>query len=335
MPTLSVASVAIFGVVVVSFLWLDLHAHRRDPAVSPKSALGWSLLWMSLAALFAAYLGQGFGADKAWLFLAGYVLEQSLSVDNLFVFMAIFGSFALRDAYQHRVLYYGILGAVILRFLFIGAGISLVFAGRMSETLHATVFALFGAVVLWSGYQMYRALGGEGREREDYTDHWSVRFTRRFFPIHPRLEGHDFFVRRDNRWKATPLLLCLVTVEASDVAFAFDSVPAVIAVTREPFLVYTSNIFAILGLRSLYFLLSAARAYLCHLEKAVIAILGFIGGKLLLEAFHRPIATALGRPIEISAGASLLVVLVTLALGVLASLVFPVRAAARDHAEPE
>jgi tellurite resistance protein TerC len=325
MPTLSLGSAALFGAIVVSFLWLDLHSHRDNPTVTAGNALRWSLLWVSLSLLFAGYLGFRYGSDKAWLFLTGYVLEQSLSVDNLFVFIAIFGSFALRGAHQHRVLYYGILGAIVLRFLFIGAGISLVFAGQMSEALHMAVFAGFGLVVLWSGYQMYRALGSHEQEREDYTDHWSVRMTRRIFPVHPRLEGRAFFVHESGRWRATPLFLCLVTVEASDLAFAFDSVPAVIAVTREPFLVYSSNIFAILGLRSLYFLLAAARNYLCHLEKAVIAILAFIGCKLLLEAFEGPIAGLLGRPVDISAGASLMVVLIALACGVAASFLWPAR----------
>jgi tellurite resistance protein TerC len=257
--------------------------------------------------------------------LAGYVLEQSLSVDNLFVFIAIFASFALRDAYQHRILYYGILGAIVLRFAFIGLGTSLLFAGELSEAMHMTVYGTFGAVVLWSGYQMYRALDDADGEREDYTDHWSVRLTRRFLPVHPLLDGQRFFTRNDGKWKVTPLFLCLVTVEASDLAFAFDSVPAVIAVTREPFLIYTSNVFAILGLRSLYFLLSAARRYLCHLEKAVIGILAFIGGKLIAEAFRSPLEHLLGVPVEISAGASLVVVVGLLALGVVGSFIFPRR----------
>ncbi len=334
MPVLSLSSVLIFGAVVVFFLWLDLRTHRRDPAVRTGSALRWSLLWMALALAFAGYLGWRHGSKQAWLFLTGYVLEQSLSVDNLFVFIAIFTSFALRDAIQHRVLHYGVLGAVVLRFAFIGLGTSLLLAGRMSEGLQTAVFAGFGAVVLWSAYQMYRSFGSGGAEREDYTDHWSVRLTRRLFPIHPQLEGHSFFVRREGRWYATPLFLCLVTVEASDLAFAFDSVPAVIAVTRDPFLVYTSNVFAILGLRSLYFLLAAARGYLCHLEKAVVAILAFIGCKLMIEAFHAQIGHVFGRPLQISAGASLLVVLGALALGVIGSLLFPERRA-DDEASQE
>jgi tellurite resistance protein TerC len=264
------------------------------------------------------------------LFLSGYLLEQSLSVDNLFVFIAIFTSFAVRDSTQHRILYSGIIGAVVLRFVFIGLGTTLLIAGQLHPLMHSAVYALFGVLVLFSAYQMTRALRADDGEIEDYTNHWSVRWTRKLLPVHPRLDGARFFTHQDGRWKATPLFLCLVTVEASDLAFAFDSVPAVIAVTREPFLVYTSNIFAILGLRSLYFVLNAARRYLCHLEKAVVAILVFIGVKLLIDAFHAQISALIGRPVEISPGHSLVIVLVMLAAGVLASLLFPTRTGAGD-----
>jgi tellurite resistance protein TerC len=323
MPTLSLSSAALFGAIVALFLWLDLYLNRGDKPVPVVKALGWSALWASLALAFAAYVGVRFGSDKAWLFLTGYLLEQSLSVDNLFVFIAIFTSFAIRDGHQHRILYYGIVGAVLLRMLFIGFGTSLLLAGHLHESLHAAIYALFGLVVLLSAYQMFRALGRGEDEIEDYTDHWSVRVARRFVRVSPQLDGQRFFTRRDGAWYATPLFLCLVTVEASDLAFAFDSVPAVIAVTREPFLVYTSNIFAILGLRSMYFVLNAARRYLCHLEKAVVAILIFVGLKLLVDAFRTPLSALLQRPVEISAGQSLVFVVVMLAAGMLASLVFP------------
>jgi tellurite resistance protein TerC len=323
--TPALTTLLLFGVTVVFFLWLDLYRHRADAPMRLGSALAWSLAWLGLALGFSGYIGLQFGRDKAWLFLAGYLLEQSLSVDNLFVFMAIFASFGVRDAYQHRILYYGILGAIVLRLAFILLGTGMLVAGETNHVLHAVVFSLFGIAVLWSAYIMYRALGGEGAEIEDFTHHWSVRWTRRLVRVSPHLEGNRFFVRRDRRWSVTPLFLCLVAVEASDVVFAVDSVPAVIAVTREPFLIYTSNIFAILGLRSMYFLLSAARKYLCHLEKAIIGILVFIGTKLLIEAFHEPLAALVGHSVELSAGASLIVVLATLAAGVLASFVFPER----------
>jgi tellurite resistance protein TerC len=325
MPTLNATSILMFGLPVIFFLWLDLHLHRTDKPMSFGNAAGWSAAWVALAFMFAGYIGHRYGKENAWLFITGYLLEQSLSIDNLFVFMAIFASFAIPDVFQHRVLYYGIVGAVVLRLVFIVLGTSLLVAGDMSPTLHTTIFALFGFVVLWSGFQMYRALQRGGSEVADYSDHWSVRWTRRVMPVHPHLSGHDFFVRRDGRWHATPLFLCLIAVDVVDVAFAFDSVPAVIAVTREPFLIITSNIFAILGLRSMYFLLTAARRYLCHLDKAVVAILFFIGAKLLLEAFHAPLQSMLGHSLEISAAVSLIVVVGTLAIGVIGSLVFPDR----------
>jgi tellurite resistance protein TerC len=330
MPTLNATSILLFGLPVIFVLWLDLHLHRSDKPMSFANAAGWSAAWVALALLFAGYIGQRFGTENAWLFMTGYLLEQSLSVDNLFVFMAIFASFAIPDVFQHRVLYYGIVGAVVLRLVFIFLGTSLLVAGDMNATLHMVVFALFGLIVLWSAIQMYRALQRGGSDVEDYSDHWSVRWTRRLMPVHPHLDGHNFFVHSDGRWRATPLFLCLIAVDVVDVAFAFDSVPAVIAVTREPFLIVTSNIFAILGLRSMYFLLSAARRYLCHLDKAGVAILAFIGIKLLIEAFHHTIETVLGHPLEISAAVSLIVVVGALAVGVIASLVFPDRAAHND-----
>jgi tellurite resistance protein TerC len=320
MPTLSAVTILLFGVPVLFFLWLDLHLHRTDKPMSFANAAAWSAGWVALSFAFAGYIGYRYGAENAWLFITGYLLEQSLSVDNLFVFMAVFASFSIRDMYQHRVLYYGIVGAVVLRLLFILAGTSLLLAGELNQTLHTVVFALFGVLVLWSGYQMYVTLQRGDHDVEDYSNHWSVRWTRRLMPVHPQLDGHDFFVKRDGRWLATPLFLCLVAVDVVDVAFAFDSVPAVIAVTREPFLIVTSNIFAILGLRSMYFLLTAARRYLRHLEKAVVAILMFIGIKLLLEAFHVQLADLVGRSIEISPAASLTVVVSLLLAGVLASL---------------
>ncbi|MDR2727080.1 MAG: TerC/Alx family metal homeostasis membrane protein, partial [Deltaproteobacteria bacterium] len=216
--------------------------------------------------------------------------------------------------YQHRVLYYGILGALVLRLVFVSVGTSVL------ALFGAYALAGFGLFVLWSAWKMWQQMGEDTEEIEDYTNHWAVSLTRRFLPVHNRLEGHDFFTRVQEGGKsvqkATPLLLCLVVVEFSDVMFAFDSVPAVIAITRDPFLVYTSNIFAILGLRSLYFLLAAAKRYLRHLEKAVIAILVYIGLKMLLDV---------AGVIHLSPMLSLCVVLGFLAAGVAASLLLPGR----------
>ncbi|MDR1685267.1 MAG: TerC/Alx family metal homeostasis membrane protein [Desulfovibrio sp.] len=276
------AHLLLFLVGVVVCLIVDLRAHGKDEAVSAASALRWSLFWIGLAMLFAVYIFATNGTDDAALFLAGYGLEKSLSVDNLFVIMAIVSSFAVKEEYLHRVLYYGIIGALVLRLVFVAAGTSL-FA-----VLGPYAMTVFGIFVLWSAWKMWQESKKEHVEIEDYSNHWSVAWTRRFFPVHNKMSGHDFFVRvregtREVR-KATPLFLCLVVVEISDIMFAFDSVPAVIAITHDPFLVYTSNVFAILGLRSLYFLLEAAKGKLSRLNQAVIIILVYVGLKMLLDA---------------------------------------------------
>lgn len=267
-----------FAVIVFVALIVDLHAHKADKPISMRDAALWSVFWILLSLGFAFYVGETHGKDQGALFLAGYLLEKSLSVDNLFVFMAIFASFSIRDELQHRVLYYGIIGALILRIVFVAIGTSLLAFGKWA-------LVGFGVFVLWSAWKMWTQSRQDHEEIVDYSQHWSVRLATKFFPVYPKVDNHNFFTRQDGILCCTPLFLCLVVIEIADVMFAFDSVPAVIAVTREPFLVYTSNIFAILGLRSLYFLLAAAKRFLVHLEKAVIAILAFIGIKMLLDAF--------------------------------------------------
>lgn len=291
----SLLEIIAFFIFIAFFLWCDLHAHKEDKPVSVRSAALWSALWVSLAMLFMGYIWYAFGPQQAQLFLAGYLLEESLSVDNLFVIMAIFASFGIREEMQHRVLYYGILGALVMRFVFVAAGTSLVAA------FGPYALAGFGLFVLWTAWKMWQAMHKEKTHIEDYSQHWSVRWTQRFIPVHHQLHGHDFFIKVQSGgkyvWKATPLFLCLVVVELSDVMFAFDSVPAIIAITQDPFLVYTSNIFAILGLRSMYFLLVAAKRYLRHLEKSVVAILAYIGVKMLLDVagiIHMPPMVSLG-----------------------------------------
>ena len=293
-------------------LFIDLRAHGDDKPVSTKSAIRWCLFWEALAWAFAGYIFFTHGGTDASLFMTGYWLEKSLSIDNLFVIMAIFSSFTIKDEFQHRVLFYGILGALVLRMVFVAAGTTLI------EVFGTYALAGFGVFVLWSAWKMWQSMTSHTEEIEDYSNHWSVTYTRRFFPIHNRLDGHNFFIKVEESgkfiWKATPLFLCLVVVELSDVMFAFDSVPAIIAITRDPFLVYTSNIFAILGMRSMFFLLAAAKRYLCHLEKSVIIILVYIGIKMLLDVVDI---------IHISPFLSLAVVLALLVGGIVASLVWP------------
>ncbi len=308
----------LFALLVVAALLLDLFAHKQDKPVSMRDAALWSVFWILLSLAFAGYIGMEHGKDQGMLFLTGYFLEKSLSVDNLFVFIAIFSSFSVRPEYQHRVLYYGIIGAVVMRMLFVGLGASAIaLFGKWALTI-------FGLFVLWTAWKMWEESRKDCEALEDYSNHWSVRLTRRFFPVYPQLDGHNFFTRQGGILCATPLLLCLVTVEIADVMFAFDSVPAIFSifaglqkpldVPTQTFLVYTSNIFAILGLRSLYFLLSAANRFLSRLGDAVIAILVFIGLKMLsgvVGLFHIP------------AEWNLVIVLGLLAAGIIGSYVFP------------
>lgn len=266
----------------------------------------------------------------ASLYFAGYALEKSLSVDNLFVMMAIFSWFSVPEIYRHRVLYFGIIGAVIFRLIFVAIGTTLFAISPWMEMV-------FAAMVAYSAVMMMRKNDDE-EVIEDYSNHMAYKAVYHFFPVLPRLLGHSFFVKcseiseqissseRANldtqisklkaTWIATPLFLCLCVIELSDVMFAFDSVPAVIAVSKDPIIVYSAMIFAILGLRTLYFVLEALKSFLVHLETAVIVLLFFIAAKLTLNAsahiFHHGF--------EISAQTSLFVILGILGTGIIASL---------------
>ncbi len=326
-----IETVTVFVVIAVTALFIDLFAHRSDKPIGLKSASLWTLFWVFTALAFAAFLYFHHGAEVASLFLTGYVLEEVLSVDNLFVMMAIFAWFKVPDGYRHRVLYWGIIGAIIFRGIFVAIGTGLLALGPWVEV----VFAL---IVAWTAVMMLRA-NNDSEEIDDYTNHPANRLVRRFFPVYPKLIGHHFLVNsaeveadlarpenKDFKFNvkagmryATPLLLCVAVVELSDVMFAFDSVPAVIAVSREPLIVYSAMMFAILGLRTMYFVLEALRKYLVHLEKSVIVLLFFIAFKLGLSASDH----FLHHGYEIDAMTSLYVVLIVLAVGVVASFLFP------------
>lgn len=321
-----------FEVLVVFFcailfsIYIDLVSHRHSKEITVKNAALWSIFWISLALSFYFYLYFRFEPEWADLYLAGYVLEKSLSIDNLMVFVAIFTSFGIKDHLQHRILYWGILGALIFRAIFVVIGTGLFAASPW-------IGFIFAAFVLWSGWKMLRGGDDNEEEIEDYTHHWSVRLVGKMMPVFPKLLQEKVFVKhnelnadqivsvtRQGFRYATPAFLCLMAIETSDVAFAFDSVPAVIAVTQEPLLVYASMIFAILGLRSLYFILAALTKYLVHLEKAVIALLFFIGIKMGIQSWNHAVFDT---GIHISANVSLYIVLGVLFIGVVASFIFP------------
>ncbi len=318
---LSLLSVAVFVLFVMIALLIDFFAHKNDEKISLKSAILWSIFWVVVSFLFGGYIYAYYGGEMAWLFFTGYALEKALSVDNLFVMMAIFAWFKVPDIYRHRVLYFGVLGAIVFRFIFVAIGTGLLSFGSWVEII-------FALIIAWTAIVMLRSGDGDSDECEDYSQHFAYRAVYRIFPVYPKLFGHNFFINKKEavglglnipKWLiATPLFLCLVVVEFSDVAFAFDSVPAVIAVSREPLIIYSAMIFAILGLRSLYFVINALREYLVHLEKAVIFLLFFISAKLILNAT----AQIFGHGFEINAQISLIVVLVILTIGVLASLIF-------------
>ncbi len=320
-------TIIIFLLVVGISIYLDLFAHKHSTEITVADAAKWSVFWVMLALSFYGYLWGRFSKEWADLYLAGYFLEKSLSVDNLMVFMAIFASFGIKSVLQHRILYWGIIGALVFRAIFVLVGASLFMASPW-------VGFLFAALVAWSAVQMLKSRG-DGEEIEDYSDHWSVRLTGKLMPIYTKLHFDRFFVKhqelftdseamqkitRTGALYATPAFLCLAAIETSDLAFSFDSVPAVISVTQEPLLVYAAMIFAILGLRSLYFVLAALTRYLVHLEKAVIALLFFIAAKMVLQSWNHAIGDT---GLHISPTASLMIVLGTLLAGVIASWLFP------------
>ena len=292
----------LFNAFVLAMLALDLGVfHRQKHEIRFREAAAWSGLWIGLALAFAALMARQRGTGAALQFLTGYIIEESLSVDNLFVFLLIFSYFAVPNRLQHGVLFWGILGAMVLRAMFIVAGVALI------ERFEAVIY-IFGTILIVSGVKM-----GLETEKKIHPDQNPVlRLFRKFMPVTQEYEGSRFFVRRGGRTLATPLLLVLLVVETTDLVFAVDSIPAVLAITRDRFIVYTSNIFAILGLRSLYFALKGAMDLFHHLHYGLSAILVFVGAKMLLGHFFEvPIGVALG------------VVAVLLFLSIIASLIWP------------
>lgn len=280
-----------FNVVVLAILALDLGVlHRRSAKVSLKEAASWSAVWVALSLSFAFAVYRTMGNQAGLEFLTGYLIEYALSVDNIFVFVLIFSSFKVPEEYQHRVLFWGIIGALVLRGVMIVAGSVLV--ARFSWTLY-----IFGAFLVFTGIKM----AVQKDELPYNPEHDPIlRFARRILPVTTEYRGDKFFVEEPDatgtmRRTATPLFIVLLIVESTDIIFATDSIPAVFAVTRDPFIVYTSNVCAILGLRALYFLLGGVVDKFVYLKLGLSLILIFIGVKMLVEPFiHIPILGSLG-----------------------------------------
>ena len=269
----------VFNAVVLFLLALDLLVfHRKAQEVSMKEATAWSIFWVGLSLAFNALLWWWKGPETATEFLTGYLVEYSLSVDNIFVFVLVFSYFKVPPAYQHRVLFWGIIGALIMRGIMIWAGVAMI-------THFHWMLYLFGAFLIFTGIKM--AFGG-GEEIEPAHNPF-VRLMRRCFPVTEDYVGSRFTTRRDGRFMLTPLAVVLVMVESTDLLFALDSIPAIIAITLDPFIIYTSNVCAILGLRSLYFLLAGVVQLFVYLRIGLAAILVFIGMKMVLsDIIHIP-----------------------------------------------
>jgi tellurite resistance protein TerC len=298
-----------FNAFVAIMLILDLTVfHRKAHKIEFKEALYWSAFWIGLAGIFAVFVYFWRGKATSIDFITGYLIEESLSVDNLFVFLLVFRYFKVPTQFQHKVLFWGIMGALVMRFTFIWAGVALI------NRFHWIIY-VFGAFLLYTGLKLLRSSDEDVHPENNPV----LRWFRKFMPVTKDYEGGKFFVRRPGLY-ATPLFLVLIVIETTDVAFAADSIPAILAITRDPFIVYTSNVFAILGLRSLYFALAGLMDAFHYLHYGLAVILTFIGVKMLLSNFfHLPTVVALG------------VVAGVLALSVIASLLWPKKEKIRSN----
>ena len=286
-----------FVAMVLIFLALDLGVfHRKTHAVSIKEALTWAIVWFAAAMVFNTLVLWQCGAEKGLEFFTGYIIEKSLSVDNLFVILLVFTAFSIPPKLQHRVLFWGIVGALIMRGVLIGVGSALI-------QQFDWIFYIFGAFLIYTGFKMFF----EKEEEFDPKTSWVVRWIRKILPV-TGLKGQKFFTKEKGEFAVTILFVALLVVEVTDLVFAFDSIPAIFAITTDPFIVFTSNVFAILGLRSLYFVIAKAHDMFSHLKTGLAVILVFIGAKLLAKDY-----------VHLNTFASLGIVLGILVLSILAS----------------
>ncbi len=293
-----------FNVFVLLMLALDLGIfNRKAHEVSVKEAIIWTAVWITLAMCFNVLIYYWQGHAKALEFFTGYVIEKSLSVDNIFVFVLIFSYFKTPPIHQHKILFWGIIGALIMRAAFIFAGVALI------EKFHWTIY-IFGAILIYTGYKMLTQKDKTIEPEKNPV----IKLLKRIMPVTNELHGGKFFIKEDGKRFATPLFLVLIVVETTDLIFAVDSIPAILAITQDEFIVYTSNVFAILGLRSLYFALAGMMDKFRFLSKGLSLILIFVGVKMLIVDFYKlPILIAL------------LVIVVVLIISIAASLAFTIK----------
>jgi tellurite resistance protein TerC len=297
----SIFPLTIFITFITILLALDLYIfHKKTKPVSLKEALGWSLFWIALSLSFSFVVYQYRGLEGTLNYLTGYIIEMSLSVDNLFVFILIFDYFQTPKEAMHKVLFWGILGAIVLRALFIAFGIALILTFQW-------MIYIFGIILIVSGIKLWF----EEDKKINPKSNPLLKILKKFIPLTDQYDGDRFFILKKAKWYATPLFAVLILIETSDIIFAVDSIPAILAITYDPFIVFTSNIFAILGLRSLYFVLHLMRGMFQYMNYGLSFILVFIGTKMLLAEY-----------IEIPTWIALSIIFVTLALSAAASSAF-------------
>jgi len=274
----------VFTISILILLTLDLFVfQRKDKVMRVREALLWAGFWIALALGFNLLVWHLYGSEKALNFLTGYLIEEALSVDNLFVFLIIFQFFAVPVKYQHKVLFWGIIGALVMRALFIGTGITLI------RQFHWIIY-IFGAFLIFTGFKMIKTSDEEVHPERNII----LRLFTKYFPVSNRMEEGKFFLSEKGRRLATPLFVVLLVVETTDVIFAMDSIPAILAITTDPFIVYTSNVFAVLGLRAIYFALAGIMGLFQYLHYGLSAILMFVGFKMIIGEFYQiPIVIAL------------------------------------------
>lgn len=298
-----------FNLFVLGMLALDLGVfHRKTHEVGVKEALTWTAVWIGLSMLFNLFIYFYFDQERAIQFFTGYIIEKSLSVDNIFVIMMIFSYFNVPSAYQHKVLFWGILGALVMRITFILVGIELI------HKFHWLIY-IFGGFLVVSGIRMITS----GEAKVDPEANPIANFVRKIFPFTTHFEGDKFFVRRETRLWATPLFLVVILIEATDLIFAVDSIPAILAISDDPFIIYTSNVFAILGLRSLYFALSGIEKYFMYLKYGLSAILIFVGVKMCITDIYKI-------PVDLS----LIAIVFILTISMIASIIVQKRTARKN-----
>jgi len=292
----------VFNIFIVSMLIIDLTIFNREPEeISIRKALGWTAVWIILAVIFGIGLYYYMDPESSLDFFTGYLIEKSLSVDNIFVFLLIFTYFGVDPKYQHRVLFWGIFGALVFRLIFILIGVALI------EQFHWVIY-IFGAFLIFTGIKLAFEKDKEIKPNRNPV----LKLVRRFVPVTKDFHGEKFFIKRNGKWIATPMFIVLVMIETTDVVFAFDSIPAIMAITRDTFIIYSANAFAILGLRALYFALSGVMRLFHYLHYGLALILVYVGTKMMLEDL-----------VEIPTLVTLSVIILTISFSILISIIYP------------